>query len=280
MNLSMNNIHAEGLKEIADFLQKSTPLKALSLGQNKLSHSNVPPLMKALTKNSSLTKLDLSQCSLKLTGEAGESLRTMLIRNKSLVFLDISYSTISSKCIADGLVQNRGLKILHMKYCNITPGGMRQISEAIQKSKLEELSIGPLKDDCIESLINALSSLRSLILRGTEVTDRGLQILGDALQENNSLIELSLWDFKCVTSDGLKILGEQLKRNQTLEVLALRLIGRNPIDGLKHLVKCLQTNSTLSSLKLLDKHKPELKEIVCNINKMRQLPLKLETYSD
>ena len=280
MNLSMNNIHAEGLKEIADFLQKSPPLKALSLGQNKLSHSNVPRLMKALTKNSSLTKLDLSQCSLKLTGEAGESLRTMLIRNKSLVFLDISYSTISSECIADGLVQNRALKILHMKYCNITPGGMRQISEAIQKSKLEELSIGPLKDDCIESLTNALSSLRSLILRGTEVTDKGLQILGDALQENNSLIELSLWDFKCVTSDGLKILGEQLKRNQTLEVLALRLIGRNPIDGLKHLVKCLQANSTLSSLKLLDKHKPELKEIVCNINKMRQLPLKLETYSD
>ena len=280
MNLSMNCIHNEGLEYIADFLKRSTSIKALNLGRNRLSHSNVQQLMKALTVNSSLTKLDISESHLDLTGEVGVSLQTMLKKNKSLCSLDISYSIISCDCIADGLVQNKGLKILHMKYCNITAGGMRQISEAIQQSKLEELSIGPLEDDCIEPLTNALSSLRSLTLRGTLVTDQGLETLGGALQENNSLLQLSLWDFKTVTSEGLKKLGEQLKRNQMLEVLALRLIGPSPIDGLKHLVTCLQDNTTLSSLKLLEKHKPQLEETVCSINKMRQLPLKLETYSE
>ena len=278
MNLSINNIHAEGLIEIADFLQKSTTLKALNLGQNKLFDSKVPLLMKALTKNSSLTKLDISQCDLKLTGEVGKSLRNMLKRNKSLVSLDISHSRRSCDCIADGLVQNRGIKILYMKYCDITAEGMRQISGAIQLSNLEELSIGPLEDDCIEPLTNALSSLRSLTLRGTKVTDKGLRILSDALQDNNLLLELSLWDFQNVTSEDLKILGETLKQNHKLEVLELRLIGRSPADGLKHLVICLQENYTLKLLKLLEKQVAEVKETLGTVNKRRQLPLKLETY--
>ena len=277
INLSMNSIRTDGLEYIADFLKKSTTIKALNLGRNKLgknklSHSNVCRLMEALTDNSSLTKLDISESYLELTGEVGVSLQTMLKGNKSLLSLDISHSRISCDCIADGLVQNSGLKILYMKYCNITAEELTRMSEAIQQSKLEELSIGPLEDDCIEPLTNALSSLRSLTLRGTKVTDKGLQILGDALQENNSLLELSLFDFQTVTSQGLKTLGEQLKKNQTLKVLGLRLIGRITPDSLKCFVTCLQQNSTLTLLALLEKHVAEVKETVGDINKKRKFP--------
>ena len=287
MNLSMNGIHTEGLEYIADFLKESTTIKALNLGRNKLgkninklSHSNVCQLMEALTDNSSLTKLDISESYLELTGKVGVSLRTMLKGNKSLLSLDISHSRISCDCIADGLVQNSGLKILLMKYCNITAEGMRQISGAIQQSKLEELSIGPLEDDCIEPLTNALTSLRSLTIRGTKVADKGLRILGDALQENNSLLELSLFDFQTVTSEGLKTLGEQLKKNQTLKVLGLKLIGRITTDSLKYFVTCLQQNSTLTLLALLEKHIAEVKETVGEINKKRNFPLILETFGN
>ena len=278
MNLSQNNINAQGLKDIADFLQNSTTIKILNLERNILPQSNAPLLMTALKDNSSLTKLNLSQCSLKFIGEVGESLGTMLANNGSLLSLDISYSTISPDCIADGLTQNSGLKTLHIKYCDITAGGMRQISEAIQKSKLEELSIGPLEDDCIKPLTNVLTSLRSLSLRGKKVTDQGLRILGDALQKNNSLLELSLWDFQSITSKGLKTLGDRLKRNQKLEVLALRLTGPSTTDGLNYLVMCLQQNSALKSLKLLEKQVARIKEAVYYINKRRKLPLELKTY--
>ena len=292
MNLSMNCIRTEGLEYIADFLKESPTIKALNLGRNKLgrnklgrninklSHSNVCRLMEALTDNSSLTELDISESYLELTGEVGVSLQTMLKENKSLRSLDISHSRISCDCIADGLVQNSGLKILFMKYCNITTEGMRQISEAIQQTDLEELSIGPLEDDCIDPLTNALTSLRSLRLIGSKVTDKGLQILGYALQENNSLLELSLFDFQSVTSEGLKILGEQLKKNQTLKVLGLRLICRITTDSLKYFTMCLQQNSTLKLLALLEKHVEEVKETVRNINKRRQFPLKLESFGN
>jgi len=278
MNLSQNNIHAEGLEDIADFLKISTTIKVLNLGRNELSQSNVRPLMEALTKNSSLTELNLSQCSLEFTGEVGKSLRTMLTNNCSLLSLDISYSTISPDYIADGLAQNRGLKTLYMKYCSITAEGTRQISEAIQKSKLEKLSIGPLEDNCIKPLTNALTSLKFLSMRGKKVTDQGMKTLGCALQENNSLLELSLWDFQSITSKGLKILGDQLKWNKKLEVLELRLIGGSTTDGLNDLVKCLQQNSALKSLKLLEKQVAGIKEAVYYINKRRKLPLELETY--
>jgi len=283
INLSMNCIYAEGLEYIADFLQKSATIKALNLGKNKLGKKKLGKnelslLMKALTDNSSLTKLDISESYLDFTGVVEVPLRTMLKGNTSLLSLDISHSRISCACIADGLAQNRGLKTLLMKYCKDTAEEMRQISEAIQQSNLEELSIGPLEDDCIEPLTNALTSLKSLTLRGTKVTDKGLQILGDALQGNNSLLELSLFDFHSVTSEGIKTLGEQLKKSKTLKVLGLRLTGRITTDSLKYFIMCLQQNSTLKLLALLEKHVAVLKETVSNINERRQFPLKLKAF--
>ena len=249
MNVSKNNIHAEGVKEIADYLQKSNVIKALSLRGNKLSHLTVPLLMKALTDNSSLTRLDISQCSLKFMEEVGESLRTMLEKNESLLSLDISFSEISPDYIADG-IQNSSLQTLDMKYCTITAEGVRQISAAIQKGKLEELSIGPLVDDCMEPLSIALTSLKSLTLRGEKVTDQGLENLGNALQGKNSLVKLNLWDFHHVTSEGLK-----------------------------NLVLCLRQNSNLKSLQLSEDQAAEVEETVSSLNKSRQpqAQLKLET---
>lgn len=269
MNLSENNIHAEGIIDIANFLQKSKVIKALNLRGNKLSHSaqernslvqmmvkwtpcwkynaTLPRLMEALADNSSLTALDISECSLKLTGEVGKSLRTMLEKNKSLLTLDISSSRISPDYIADG-IRKSSLQALHMRYCTITTKGVGQISVAIQNSELEELSIGPLDDSCMEPLSIALPSLRSLTLRGETVTDEGLETLGNALQGNNSLLELNLRDFRKVTSKGLNTL-----------------------------VWCLQQNSTLKSLKVSKDHAKKLEKTVCNVNKSRQLQLKLET---
>ena len=282
MNLSFNRIHNDGIYFISNFLQKSGVIQKLKLKRNKLSCSNAyVRLFDALVVNTSLTELDISQCSLQLGEEAGESLKSMLTNNHSLVSLDISYSTVSPECvecIADGLKQNHGIKTLHMTYCNLTAEGIRQISEAIQQTRLEKLSIGPLRDDCMKPLGNALiSNLQSLSLRGEKVTDEGLQKFGKALP-NSLLLELSLQDFHSVTSEGLKRLGEQLQKNQTIKVLAItRFIGSSITDGLKILIMCFKENTTLEVLKLSQDKVAEVKETVCSLNKKRTLPLKLES---
>ena len=275
INLSSNSMDTEGINHIAEFLKESQLIQALNLRKNRLTHSR---LLKALTNNSSLIELDIFQCS--LTAEAGESLTAMLANNHSLQCLDISYSRIPLECIAEGLIQNSAckLKTLHVIYCNYTVEGMRQISEAIKLCHLEELSVGPLLDDCMEPLGNALITLRSLSLRGEQVTNQGLEIFGEALQENNSLHKLRLQDFHKVTSVGLKRLGEQIESNQKLEVLSMKnFIGSTITDGLKNLVMCLKQNSTLKILQLSEDQVAEIKETVCNINKNRNDPLKLES---
>jgi len=94
----------------------------------------------------------------------------------------------------------------------------------------------------------ALPSLKSLTLRGEKVTDEGLKTLGNALQENSSLLELNLWDFRTITSGGLN-----------------------------DLVLCLEKNSTLKSLKLSEDQAKKVEERVREVNKSRQPQLKLET---
>ena len=274
INLSSNRLDAKGINHIADFLKDSELIQALILRKNKLAHSH---LLETLKMSSSLIELDISHCSLK-----EESVRNMLTHNHSLQCLDISSCTVPLECVANGLMQNSAckLKTLHMIYCNYTPDGMRQISEAIQQCNLEELSVGPLLDDCIGPLGHALTTLRSLSLRGEQVTNKGLHTLGEALQKSNSLHTLYLQDFHRVTSEGLKTLGEQLKRNETLEELTMINFRDTSIsDGLRTLVICLEQNCMLKSLKLAVDQREIVKETVCNINKKRQPPLKLEVHT-
>ena len=83
-----------------------------------------------------------------------------------------------------------------------------------------------------------------------------------------------------VTSEGLKTLGEQLKRNETLEELTMINFRDTSISvGLRTLVICLEQNYTLKSLKLAVDQVEIVKETVCNINKNRQPPLKLEVHT-
>ena len=271
INLSSNSLDTDGINHIADFLKESELIQALILSKYELTHSR---LLETVEKNSSLIKLDISHCSL-----TEESARNMLTHNHSLQCLDISSCTVSLECVASGLSACK-LKTLHMIYCNYTPGGMIQISEAIQQCKLEELSVGPLLDNCIGPLGNALTTLRSLSLRGEQVTNDGLNTLGEALQESKSLHTLYLQDFHHVTSEGLKTLGEQLKRNETLEELTMINFRDTSIsDGLRTLVICLEQNCMLKSLKLAVDQVEIVKETVCNINKKRQPPLKLEVHT-
>ena len=274
INLSSNSLDTDGINHIADFLKESELIQALILRKKKLTHSR---LLETVEKNSSLIELDISHCSL-----TEESVRDMLTHNHTLQCLNISSCTVSLECVASGLKQNSAckLKTLHMIYHMYTPDGMRQISEAIQQCKLEELSVGPLLDDCIGPLGNALTTLRSLSLRGEQVTNQGLHTLGEALQESKSLHTLYLQDFHRVTSKGLKTLGEQLKRNETLEELTMINFRDTSIsDGLRTLVICLEQNCTLKSLKLAVDQVEIVKETVCNINKNRQPPLKLEVHT-
>ena len=273
MNLSFNNINTEGIHHLANFLKKSEVIQTLNLRKNKCFH--ICQLFKALETNTSFTELDISQCSLQLTEKAGVSLRDMLTKNHSLQCLNISHYKVSPEYIVDSL-SVCGLKTLHMTNCNVTAVEMKQISVAIKGSKLKELSLGPVYDNCMEPLANA-TSLQSLSLSGWVVTDQGLQIFGDALRENNSLHELILQDFHSVTSKGLTKLAEQLTRNQTIEILAIIRFTHSSIsEGLKNLVSCLEQNSTLKLLKLSEYQATEIKEMVCKINNSRQPPLKVE----
>lgn len=112
LDLSHNHLHISG-KEIGKMLETNIGLKTLILGWNKLYPENgelvksdhftsmhmgifvflecILPLIKGLTKNVNLIRVDLSWNG--LTGEAfSKSLRKLFVKNKVLAEIDLQYN--------------------------------------------------------------------------------------------------------------------------------------------------------------------------------------------
>jgi hypothetical protein len=92
------------------------------------------------------------------------------------------------------------------------------------------------------------STITTLILRDSSISNYGAKSLAKALKTNKTLITLDL-QHNSIGSDGVKMLAEALKTNSTLTALYLE---ENSIgdDGAKALAEALNTNSTLTTLDL------------------------------
>ena len=64
-------------------------------------------------------------------------------------------------------------------------------------------------------------NIKKLDLSINYISQRGIKILADALENNTSLLELNLSDNKLIGSQGINYLGKMLKVNKTLQTLVL-----------------------------------------------------------
>ncbi len=177
MNLQLNSIHEEGAHYIAQALRNSSIVRSLYLGGRgcSIGEPGLKYIAEALITNSSLVKLDLSICSVKITEESGPILRYMLQRNITLEELILSYNDQVSDSgaffIAEGLKQNYSLRVLNLAECGIGDEGVKSLSDA------------PMEND----------SLKKLYLHGNDgITERGLSVLTECLKANSGLVTLWL----------------------------------------------------------------------------------------
>ena len=200
-------------------------------GENGLSH-----LCQALTTNTYVVELNLSNCELTITEENGQALSCMLKTNKTLNSLEIS-----------PLVNTNGR-------------GVRYLSEGIRSSsaisKLD-LSYNPIQDgeDGLSHLCQALTTNTSLVklnLSGCKltITEENGQVLSNMMKTNKTLNILTL-SSNSINGHGIRYLSEGISSSSAISKLDL---SANPIqdgeDGLSHLCQALTTNTSLVELKL------------------------------
>jgi len=210
----------------------------ISLGISDHILEEVNLLSHFLATNSSLVKLNLSSCSLKITDSSGPALTEMLKVNKTLQTLDMSVNTgvadVGAFFIAEGLKCNNGLKHLELGRCGITAEGGNFIADALKVNRtLEHLSIS-----C------------------NSIGDTGFVHIAEALKSNHALKRLELANCR-QTEKGLIILSASLVVNKCLQYLdiATKLhwyTQTQSVDqeSLKEFVSSLQENLHLTRLRL------------------------------
>ena len=192
-------------------------------GKDGLSH-----LCQALTSNTSLVELNLSNCELTITKENGQALSRMLKTNKTLNVFSVSHNSINGS-------------------------GVRYLSKGISSSAISKLDLSqnPIQDveDGLSHLCQALTTNTSLV--AFNFAGFALSVYGRRQGEMAEAIKSLQVSYQAFTGHVLNSLSYFIGSSSAISKLDL---SRNPIqdgeDGLSHLCQALTTNTSLVELNL------------------------------
>ena len=277
LDVSNNNIGAEGAESLAKTFQQSKCLKSLDISQNNIGDDGAKALAEALHTNDSIEELNVSENDI---GEFGvKALAMALSTNNCLHVLNVSGMSMS-RHYKRVLVYVRR-RVLQKKYsCHIGAVGVVSLCEALVNNRtLRELHIINLHmaDDAVMLLAKSLHNNNSLKVLDVSINDIGLagskalahaiytknnlqvlkisnndigvaegEALAEALYTNGSLQVLDV-SFNSIGEAGSKALAQALYANKNLQKLDIsgNEIGDN---GVQHLAEALHANKTLAKL--------------------------------
>jgi superfamily II DNA or RNA helicase len=188
--------------EVMSKIRANDPgLKHLDLSQMKLNDADINVLCDALTSNTNLVSLNLSQNKIGTAGAIN------LAKNTTLTALNLSNNTIW----ADGaiaLAKNPHLRKLELRQCAISATGAEALAQNKTLTSLD-VSENRLGDACVQSLAKNIT-LTVLKLRQTFIG----RLSAEALAQNTTLTELD------VSNNSIGNAGaEALAKNTTLTLL-------------------------------------------------------------
>jgi Ran GTPase-activating protein (RanGAP) involved in mRNA processing and transport len=251
LDLSGNDLGAEGGKAIAELLRKNQTLCVLRLQSANLGESGVYSIVDALHKNLNLTALDFSGISgihrNNIWGRAAKALGYMLQTNQVLSYLNLSCTGVqrTAPFIVACSLNHAALTHLDLSGNSITDETCvalaKLLTEGICSLEVLVLDHNCIKDEGIVKLSSALNSsgqsansLHRLELGHNAFGVRGCQALGEALATHPSLHTLNL-EHNTLCRSGLDEDGYRLP---------------DSIDGVAHFFKSLESNSKLQVLKM------------------------------
>ncbi len=148
LNLDRKGLTDDDIKDLALALSGNTSIRKLFLSYNHIGSAGTVAIAKALFYNQEIKEIHLSSNHICNDGtlpcdQGIKALAQLLVRNSSLMYLDIAnngINTQSIKPIANALSTNKYLKILGI-YANknIGPVGITIITEALKKNRRDSI---------------------------------------------------------------------------------------------------------------------------------------------
>ena len=180
-----------------------------------------------------LTYLDLEGTE-SITEEGLRSLSTLFQSdNCRLEYLDLggrmNMGNDGASALATGLASLPTLKRLNLRGTSIGDQGLQDLAEGLVNCDLEELdlsenmlteSVSGLRS--LGALVRKTMSMKSLVLKHSSITDKGLQSFVEGMENCCSLTKLNLSYNRSITANGLSSLSPLLRaEHNTLCTLSL-----------------------------------------------------------
>ena len=276
------NTNGRGVRYLSEGISYSSAISKLDLSDNPIQRGEdgLSHLCQALTSNTSIEELNLSNC--KLHKACDPALRHMLETNNTLTALNLSFNpSISDDNVsgtAEGLRSNHSLKCLNLRLCRIRDTEMNSLADCLMvNDSLEELdlranTISPEAARGFSDMLKQNSTLKKLNVSYCKLTDAAVKSLASALEVNSSLQELDLSNNYALTDTALVALGKSLKRNTRLK--RLRIGSHNDhttANGWRQFVQCLKDNHSLEWLRTRQQLDVEDVNTVRRANNLPQL---------
>ena len=234
------------MRAIFTSLQSSSTLKVLHISQPPFSKSlwdqeECEMLYKMLSTNSTLSSLQLDQCS--IDPHVADQFTEALKRNSSLLALNLSHNCNITIRLED-LLQS----VAEHPFNNIAMPSQPLVG-TIQTLKLMECQLGDEHAKYIAALLsNVRSSLKELDLSYNRIQQEGGAVIFAALAKNKMLLTLNLSGNPLWMSDGQQI-EHMLECNSSLQHLFLQNAGLH-IPAIQGIADGIAKNSTLLALEL------------------------------
>ena len=212
--LDSNGITKNEMKEMSDMLLDNELLQSLSVSGNYIDAEGTKTLVEALRQNVTLKKLNLSKQVTKIGADGAKAIADGLLGGMPLEALNISGNDIGHEGIdhiAKALKNIKTtfwgtLKMLDVSSNNLGRKGAKAIAACLATNKtLEQLNLSwnnlgqmktvekdPIGIKVISNAMRRNKYLKVLDLSGNNMSNRGATFISEMLQENKTLINLSL----------------------------------------------------------------------------------------
>ena len=197
---SNNDIPTEGI-HIAEIIENTSSISKLVLSNNAIGNSGLCTLCEALSTNTSLKILNLTNCSLTISDDNGAALYQLLNTNNSLEYLNLSRNTVTScRHIAAEIAVNKTLRRLDLSNCELTDQSIEELSTGLI-NKIEILHIWgnySITEDGMKTLARHLTthcSELTILVIPSRLRSCIKTVFMDANKERkrNGLPEIDVW---------------------------------------------------------------------------------------
>jgi len=237
LDLSTNKFTKKESGFLAKYLQSSTTLYDLHLGNSAVAVESVTEILTAMNANVYLKdfKLDLSGNKLGVPGARALAALSEKVQNiASLDLSDNEFGDEGISILAEALVNNQSIRFLNIDFNFKARGKARpQAIESLitmissESCKIDKLSVagGPKSELKLDILpffyaLATNETLKYLDVSGHQFGNKGAAALGKALQTNHCLETLK-WDLNLTTLQGFYAFHVGLKRNRSVKNMPL-----------------------------------------------------------